>query len=379
MGDLIRIDGSYGEGGGQILRTSLTLSALTGKPFVIENIRIKREQPGLRPQHLTAVRAAAEICAARLSGAEVGSLELRFEPAGLKGGEFCFDVGTAGSTALVLQTVFLPLCFAGGSSEVILRGGTHNPMAPCYEYLEWQWLPMVKLMGYSASLAMKRPGFYPRGGGEMRLRVNGREPRLASRESPGKWTEAGPRPGTGDTQLHRPLSLLDRGELRYVRGLSAVARLPMSIAERQRRRAEHELQRLGTRVEIETKEVPSRSPGTYICLLAKFDHTSACCFSLGAPRKPAEQVGHEAASELLDFCRSEGAVDEHLADQLLLPAAVIEGETSYTTTTVTQHLLTNAYVIQQFTSARITIQNDKVLVRGHSLQHGDPPGVASDC
>lgn len=330
---MIEIDGSYGEGGGQILRTSLTLSALTAKPFRIHSIRLGRSNPGLRAQHLSAVRALAEICSARVHGDEVGSTELTFEPSELKAGEYRFDIGTAGSTSLVIQTIFLPLAFSGLSS-VTIKGGTHNPFSPCYEYLEWQWLPALERMGFRASLSLKRVGFYPQGGGGMRLRVRPRE-------------------------TLRPLVLTERGELRTVRGISAVGRLPLSIAERQRRRAERKLRRTGVTVEIETREVDSRSPGTYICLQARFQHWSATYFSLGAPRKPAEKVADEASTELLSFIESGAVVDHHLADQIILPASLIAGESRFTTNRITNHLLTNTYVIERFLPVETRIVGEK--------------------
>lgn len=168
---VISIDGSHGEGGGQILRTALSLSAVTGKPFAIENIRARRSKPGLMRQHLTAVKAAAAICGAKADGAEVGSTRLRFEPGSLKAGEYAFNIGSAGSTSLVLQTVLPPLALADGASRVTLQGGTHNTGAPPFEFLDRAFLPLIRRIGFNADVELRRFGFYPAGGGEVRVEI----------------------------------------------------------------------------------------------------------------------------------------------------------------------------------------------------------------
>ena len=203
---MLTIDGSFGEGGGQILRTALALSLVTGKPFRIDNIRAGRKNPGLLRQHLTAVNAATEISQAEVTGAGIGSRELTFAPGSVESGDYAFAVGTAGSTTLVLQTVLPALLIADGKSQLILEGGTHNPFAPPFDFLEQAFLPLVNRMGPRVTAELERPGFYPAGGGRMRVTI---EP-------------------AGELKKH--LDIPSRGEVRGRRAKAVVANLPISIA-----------------------------------------------------------------------------------------------------------------------------------------------------
>jgi RNA 3'-terminal phosphate cyclase (ATP) len=343
---VLRIDGAQGEGGGQILRTALALSAVTGRPFEAVNIRANRPKPGLRPQHLEAVRAAARVCSAQVEGAAENSSDLRFTPGPVAHGRFRFEIRTAGSAPLVLQTVYLPLCLAAGESTVEIRGGTHVPFSPCYHYLEGQWAPWVGRLGFAVEPRLLRCGFYPAGGGEMQARI---------------------RP----VELLAGLRLAARGALKELRLLSAACNLPAHIAERQARRVRERLARLDLDRDpvVETPEVPAEGKGTFCVLTACFEHGAAVYAALGAVGKPAEKVGDEAGRALADFIRSEATVDEYLADQLLLPAACVPGETEYLTPCVTGHLLTNAQIIRAFLPADILIEGDagapgRVRVRG---------------
>jgi len=322
MREALTLDGATGEGGGQILRTALTLSMLTGRPFHLARIRARRPKPGLMPQHLMAVRAAARLCRARVTGDEKGSGGLQFNPGSITSGEYLFDIGTAGSTGLLAQTLMPALALERAPSRLTLVGGTHVPMSPCYHYLQWQWLPYLRRIGLKADLVMERAGFYPRGGGVLRLQI---------------------RPAS---KLH-PLSLHERGKLLEISGLSAVANLPNHIARRQRRQAEN---RLSPYAPIHVKEarLDAYGQGTVIALLARFEGGSGCYVALGEKGKPAEQVGDEAADGLLGYLRSSATVDRYLADQLLLPLALIPGHSRYTAERVTDHLLTNAEVIRAF-------------------------------
>jgi len=205
---MLTIDGSFGEGGGQILRSSLALSLVTGKPFVIERIRASRKKPGLMRQHLSAVRAAAEVSKARVDAAELGSLRLTFCPGTVRAGDYAFDVGSAGSATLVLQTVLPALLLADGESNLTLRGGTHNPLAPPFDFLAKSYLPLVNQLGPTVEARLLRPGFYPAGGGEFTVRIQ-----------PAR-------------QLGR-LDLTDRGEIRARRVRVLLANLPRHIAERE--------------------------------------------------------------------------------------------------------------------------------------------------
>ena len=250
----------------------------------------------------------------------------------MRPGDYFFDIGTAGATSLVLQTLLLPLALAPGSSCISIRGGTHVPWSPCFHYLDWQWRPFLDHLGIPFDLTLTMAGFYPRGGGELQARVSG-----------------GARPS--------PLRLTERGALRTIRGLSAVASLPREIAERQRGQALHRLRAVlpDTEAELTLAEIPAVGRGTVLLLLAEFEPGRACCFALGARGKRAEQVADEAVDALAAFLRSDGAVDPRLADQLLLPLAMADGPSVLRTSEVTLHLLTNAEVIRLFLPVEIGV------------------------
>lgn len=348
----ILVDGALGEGGGQVLRSALTLSLLTGQPCHLSRIRAGRDRPGLRPQHLAAVQAAVQISGARVSGDRVGAQEIRFEPGPVRPGEYLFDIGTAGATSLVLQTILLPLALAAGPSLIGIRGGTHVPRSPCFHYLDWQWRPLLERIGIPFELAMTMAGFYPQGGGELRARVPG-----------------GARP--------RPLRLTERGALLGIRGLSAVANLPREIAERQRSQALRRLRAIAPQVlpDLEVEELPASTRGTVLLLLAACEQGQGCCFALGARGLRAERVADEAVEALTSYLRSDGAVDPWLADQLLLPLALAGEASLLRTSAVTSHLLTNAEVIRLFLP--VEIQMDGALGGPATIQVRPMPGSAA--
>ena len=328
----IEVDGAMGEGGGQVLRSALSLSLLTGQPFRLIRIRANRVRPGLRPQHLAAVQAAAAISAARVTGDRIGSEAITFEPGSVQAGDYLFDIATAGATSLVFQTLLLPLALAVGDSRLTLRGGTHVPASPCYHYLDWHWRPLLADLGVPFGHTLRMAGFYPRGGGEVQAAIPG-------------------------GSLPRALKLSERGALRQVRGLSAVANLPREIAERQRRRALRRLRELLPDVEpaMVIEELPAVGRGTVVVLLAELDSGRACTFGLGAPGKRAEWVADESVGALAAYLRSDGTVDPWLADQLLLPLTLADGPSVLRTSEVTPHLLTNAAVIRLFLPAEIRV------------------------
>ena len=336
---MLEIDGSQGEGGGQVLRSALNLSILTRQPVCIDNIRGQRSKPGLQPQHLKAVDAAAAISRAEVQGAAMNSTRLVFTPGEIRTGRYTWDIGTAGSTSLVLQTVFLPLSFADSASSVIITGGTHVPWAPCYHYIELHWLPFMRRLGYDATLSLEEAGFYPQGGGRINATIRP-APRID------------------------PLVLLTRGELVSIQGISAVANLDPQIAERQKRWAGGRLYTQFPGLRIKTAQIPSRYKGTLLLLQAAFASDSAispaaCCFyALGERGKPAERVADEAVDALQAFLTTDGALDPYLADQLLIPLAFASGESRLRTSRITQHLLTNAWVINQFQAASVRIDGD---------------------
>ncbi len=328
---MLEIDGSTGEGGGQVLRSSLALAILTSQAVHLTNIRAGRDRPGLQPQHLESVRAAAAICGGELRGAALNSQQIFFEPGPVHPGRYHFDIRTAGAAPLVLQTVFLPLARAGDSSHVTITGGTHVPHSPCFHYLERQWLPVLQSCGFWVRLSLERAGFYPQGGGEIQAQI--------------RRVEA----------IH-PLDLMERGKLLRIRGISAIANLEGSIARRQKLQALRRLEPICADSKIETSRLPSPGKGTLLLVQAEFEHSSCCYFSLGAPGKRAEVVADEAVDALQRFLASDGAIDEYLADQLLLPLAFAGGPSRFRTARVTQHLLTNAGILQSFLPARVQIE-----------------------
>lgn len=319
MAEPINIDGSEGEGGGQILRTSLALSIITGTPVLFRNVRAKRAKPGLRRQHLAAVRAAAAISGASLRGDAVGSMELYFAPEGVRPGSHTVAIGTAGSTTLVLQTVLWPLLLADAPSEVVIEGGTHNPMAPTFEFLERTFFPQVRRMGVDADLTLERHGFYPAGGG--RLRATLRPSRLV--------------PNTWDA----------RGDAQGVEARALVANLPLGIGKRELGTAVTSLgwpRNAGTSLRVE-----STGPGNAVLLAATFDSGCTVVSSIGSKGKRAEDVAQEAADEMQRFLDDGAPIDEHLADQLLVPMALARGG-SFITGTPSLHTRTNATMIARF-------------------------------
>jgi RNA 3'-terminal phosphate cyclase (ATP) len=327
---MIEIDGSIGEGGGQILRTSLTLSLITLQPIRIQNIRAGRKQPGLRPQHLQTVLAAAEICGGKVSGAEIGSTSMIFSPGTVAAGNYSFDIGTAGSVTLLLQTIILPLAVTNKKSKISVRGGTHVPWSPCYHYFAWHWIPYIAQMGFTQEFFLEMAGYYPRGGG-----------RVSGIITPYEHLT--------------PLDLQNRGKIKEIRGLSSISNLPRKIAERQRNQV---IKRLGSKFplnDIRIKNIPSNGKGTMMLLIVECDYSRACFFGLGALGKPSEKVADEAIDALLDFIAADCSIDPFLADQLLLPMVLSRGSSIMSTSKVTNHLLTNAEIIKRFMPVDIQI------------------------
>lgn len=325
MPRLIAVDGGRGEGGGQILRTALALAAATGQGFEMTRIRAGRLRPGLRPQHVAAVRAAAMACGARVGGAFDGSPDLRFEPGPLIPGDFRFEIATAGAASLVLQTVLPPLARAGGQSRVEATGGTHVPASPSFDYLARHWAAAVETIGLSLSFSLLRAGFYPRGGGEIRAQVAPWRP--ASR-----------------------LSLDERGKLVSIRGVSGAARLKGDVAKRQSAAAQAllwEQRRLEASWAVD-ESLPAAAPGSFLLLAAEFEKSRAAFGLLGERGLRAEVLGERAARRLLKFLDAEGAVDPHLADQLAVPLALAGVGGRVTTSEVTSHLETVADVLGLF-------------------------------
>ncbi|MGD0266467.1 MAG: RNA 3'-terminal phosphate cyclase [Candidatus Methylomirabilota bacterium] len=319
---ILRVDGAQGEGGGQVLRTALALSAIRGMPVEIHSIRARRKNPGLQAQHLTAVSALAQICGAAVDGAALGSRELRFAPGAIQGGEYHFDVGTAGSTALVLQAILLPLALAPGPSRAVLTGGTHVPWSPSVHYVREVWFPVLGKMGVSADLELLRWGFYPKGGGRVRVAIE------------------------GGARL-RPATLVSRQGAVRLRGLSVVANLARGIAERQRDQALRRLEGEGRQADIALVEAEAAGAGSFLILVADAGGVPAGFSAVGERGKPAERVADEVVDPLFGFLKGDAACDPYLADQVILPMALAGGTSRLTTSRVTPHLLTTVQIVQQ--------------------------------
>ncbi len=323
--DLIPLDGAEGEGGGQILRTALALSAVTGQGFKVERIRARRARPGLRPQHLAAVRAAGMACGAELHGAFDGSPDLRFLPAKPAAGEFHFDIGSAGAALLVLETIIPILATAGAASRVEVIGGTHVPLSPSFHFVARHWSEVVARLGLRTPLALGCAGFYPRGGGVVQAVVH-------------PWT----RPAS--------LDLSRRGALVAVRGIAGQARLRGDVARRAAEAARAliwEERRIET--EWEVAELTATSPGAFVQVEAVFENGRAAFGLLAERGLRAEVLGERAMRKLLRFLGDEeAAVDPWLADQLAVPLALAGGGGRLVTSEVTPHLQTAASVLSAF-------------------------------
>jgi RNA 3'-terminal phosphate cyclase (ATP) len=332
---MILIDGSEGEGGGQILRTSLALSLVTGQPFRMERIRAGRAKPGLLRQHLTAVEAAKTIGAAEVSGAALGSLTLDFRPGPVTPGNYRFAVGTAGSATLVLQTILPSLLTASGSTTLTLEGGTHNPMAPPFEFLARSFVPLIEVMGPRVELDLKSPGFFPAGGGLFQARI------------------------TPVTRL-APLMLVDRGSIRKRQAKVWLSKLPSHVAERELAVVRKELHWRDTECSVENVAHPI-GPGNALVLEIEAEHATAVFTGFGERGRSAEEVGRQAVSAAQTWLDAGVPVDEHLADQLLLPAALAGGGV-FRTTKPSLHATTNAAVIQRFLSVAIGFEQENALI-----------------
>lgn len=330
---MLEIDGSFGEGGGQVLRTSLSLSCLLNKPFRIFNIRTKRKKPGLMPQHLMGIRALKLISNARVEGDSVGSTELIFEPEEVKAGDYLFDIGTAGSTSLLLQAIILPLIFAKSRSSLSLKGGTHVPFSPPFHYISEVFIPILKKLGIRIEAKIESYGFYPKGGGKVRVEI------MPSGRIKG-------------------MSFLERGGIKKLRGVSGVGNLPLSIAERQKDAALKVLTSEGLKAEIEPLSVSTPGQGTFIFLGAETDNCLAGFSSLGERGKRAELVGEEAAKNYLNYYSTSACLDHHMADQIVLYLSIAKEESSFITSEVSNHLLTNLWAIGKLSDARYEVEGE---------------------
>ncbi len=325
---MISIDGSIGEGGGQILRSALGLAMVTGQAFRMINIRAGRDKPGLLRQHLTAVNAAVEISGATVDGNAISSRELIFKPGTVKPGDYTFSIGSAGSTTLVLQTILPALLVASGPSTITVEGGTHNPFAPPIDFLEKAFLPLINRMGPRVTVTLERAGFYPAGGGRVCISI---EP----------------------TTTLQPLHIPERGEIKRRQARAVVAALPGEIAKRELKKVEKMLGWTGDLLQI--RQLPEDwGPGNMLTLEIESEHVTEVFTGFGMKGTTAETVAEQAVQQARRYLAADVPVGEHLADQLLLPMA-LAGSGSFLTHHPTQHTKTNIAVISRFLPVAIAL------------------------
>lgn len=326
---MLVIDGSYGEGGGQILRTALSLAVIFKKPVKLINIRASRPKPGLQPQHLTCVKALASISQAEIQGAELNSKELLFIPKEvLIKNSYLFDIGTAGSTSLLFQALLFPLALTQ-NTVLTLKGGTHVPLSPSSHYIEMVFLPTMALMGLKVNFKLKKIGFYPKGGGEIEAQIF-------------LWK---------DYQL----PIFSQGfSPQKIKIISLISEeLPLHILERQARSCREVLEKYGLKPEVELQRIKSLSPGTAVFLYAEDQNKRVGLGSLGKKGLPAEKVGEGPALEFLNFLQTKAQIEEYLADQILLPLSLVIWKSKkfrflYKTSKISKHLITQAWLISKF-------------------------------
>jgi len=341
--DPLILDGSHGEGGGQILRTSLTFAAITGRAIRVERIRAGRPKPGLAPQHLTAVRAAASLCRATTTGDETGSTALDFAPrTAVAPDTYAFDVaaaskgGSAGATSLVLQTVLLPLALTEGRSQLSIKGGTHMAWSPPFDYVRDIWLPALAKLGIEATIELRTSGWFPIGQGEVAATITGL--------------------GAAWRRRLKPLILCERGPLHRITGRALAADLPEHIPQRMADRATALLDRLGVPLAIMPQVVSAACAGAGLFLTAEYEHIRCGFSAIGVRGKPAEEVAEEAVQALLAHRTAGAALDQHLADQIVVPLALAAGRSKISVERISRHLETNAWVIERFGLARVHLE-----------------------
>ena len=328
---MLTLDGRMGEGGGQVLRTSLSLAAGLGVPVRIEHIRGGRGKPGVLRQHRTAAMASAEICGGEVRGAELGSMELEFEPGEVRAGEYRFAVGSAGSAILVLQTILPPLLLTNGESRLVIEGGTHNPWAPPFEAIQRSFARVLAKTGAALDLTLERPGFYPAGGG-----------RVVARIRPPKTAE--------------PLELLERGDERTHSAEVILAHLPRSVGERELARLQRRLHWVTSASPIHRRD-DSAGPGNVAHVTLEFEHVTEVLTGFGEKGVSAETVGKRLGSAAARYLGHTAPVGEHLADQLMVPLALLAGG-RYRATAFSKHALTNAEVINAFMEGAVELEEE---------------------
>ena len=329
---MLRIDGSMGEGGGQVLRSSLALSMVTGTPVAVKGIRAGRRKPGLMRQHLTAVQAAAQISCARVAGDRLGATSLTSEPQEVIAGDYHFAVGTAGSATLVMQTVLPALLTAPAPSTLRLEGGTHNPMAPPYPFLADTFLPLIGRLGPEVRATLERPGFYPAGGGRLRVEIQ-------------------------PCDRLRGFDLRERGKICSRGARALLARLPRHIGERELKIVQKKVNWAPNELHVEEID-DSLGPGNVLVLQVGSEHLTETFVGFGALRVPAETVARKAVRELRRYLKADVPVGEYLADQLMLPLA-LAGSGAFVSLPLSRHATTQIELIRRFLGVPITVEQDE--------------------
>ncbi|WP_372365581.1 RNA 3'-terminal phosphate cyclase [Candidatus Uabimicrobium sp. HlEnr_7] len=332
MSEPLEIDGSLGEGGGQVLRSSLTLSILCQRPFTIKNIRANRSKPGLKAQHLTAIQAATLISQADVTGDELHSTQLSFSPKKCVPGNYFFDVKTAGATSLVLQTIHLPLSFAG-NSIIDIKGGTHVPFSPVFEFIQHSWAEAIKQIMPEIDLTINQAGFFPKGGGHFQSKI---------------------------TQCNAidSIELIKRPAIKKITIDVVASKLPEHVSDREIEALKHYLKKnsIPGKIGSIVRNHNSMDSGNCLLIHCHFKNGWTVSFSeMGKRGRSSEVVAERLGQIFVEYWRSKAVVDEHLADQLLLPLSFAKSTSQYTVSKITQHLLTNAQVIQAFSNAKIEV------------------------
>ncbi len=325
---MITINGAQGEGGGQIFRTALTLSMCLKQPVRIENIRAGRQKPGLLRQHLACLNAAKAISNAEVEGDHLGSQTVSFRPGKIQAGDYHFAVGSAGSTTLIFQVVLLPLLMAERASTVQFEGGTHNGMAPSFDFIEHSFLPILSTLGCNIEVALEQYGFYPVGGGRWQASIEPLQETI------------------------KPLTLVDRGKLLGHQAVAISSKIPEHVGARELAQVQQECG--WSQAQLHQKTVHSMGPGNVMYLLKKMSNSTAVFTAFGEKRVKAEQVARKAIESFMEFNQSRATVCEHLADQLILPLALGQGGV-FRTTKPSMHLRTNIDVVQQMTGVHIDV------------------------